>query len=345
MRILEPRKDQRCGYTSHTENCARTKTCSSLPLLITQIVPGPGLPQFVVLGYLDRTPLEQGQNRGLSPWEQGRIPVPEGEAAARTDRDSHPFSLPRWAEERGKGDKVNTGKLRQLGRSPIPPHPRLCTLQQECSCDLSNRSICGSFPQGCDGWDFMSFSLGSGSFVAADGTAQITKRLWESDGITAQYLKNALEHTCVEVLKKHIRYRQEALECKGGGGIPMGMGNLGIFYPSTIAVSWMKGDEIRDQETEWGGIVPNSDGTFHTWARMEARPEEWEQYRCRVEHPGMPEPGIFTWGEAGRTGAGWMEEDQVGWMEQDCGRIRLPLSMDSTGSFIPWDGDRHRVTP
>ncbi|XP_056352103.1 class I histocompatibility antigen, F10 alpha chain-like [Oenanthe melanoleuca] len=57
----------------------------------------------------------------------------------------------------------------------------------------------------------------------------------------------------------------------------------------------MKGDEIRDQETEWGGVVPNSDGTFHTWARIEARPEEREQYRCRVEHPGMSEPGIFAW--------------------------------------------------
>ncbi|KAI1229566.1 hypothetical protein IHE44_0011823, partial [Lamprotornis superbus] len=67
------------------------------------------------------------------------------------------------------------------------------------------------------------------------------------------------------------------------------------FYPSTITVNWMKGDEIWDQETEWGGIVPNSDGTFHTWARIEARPEEREQYRCRVEHPGMLEPGIFAW--------------------------------------------------
>uniref|UniRef100_A0A8C0U4R8 Ig-like domain-containing protein n=1 Tax=Cyanistes caeruleus TaxID=156563 RepID=A0A8C0U4R8_CYACU len=65
------------------------------------------------------------------------------------------------------------------------------------------------------------------------------------------------------------------------------------FYPNTITVNWMKGGEIRDQETEWGGIVPNSDGTFHTWARIEALPEEWEQYRCRVEHPGMLEPGIF----------------------------------------------------
>ncbi|XP_014749656.1 PREDICTED: class I histocompatibility antigen, F10 alpha chain-like, partial [Sturnus vulgaris] len=67
------------------------------------------------------------------------------------------------------------------------------------------------------------------------------------------------------------------------------------FYPSSIEVNWMKGDEIWDQETEWGGIVPNSDGTFHTWARIEARPEERKQYRCRVEHPGMSEPGIYTW--------------------------------------------------
>ncbi|XP_023773378.1 class I histocompatibility antigen, F10 alpha chain-like [Cyanistes caeruleus] len=67
------------------------------------------------------------------------------------------------------------------------------------------------------------------------------------------------------------------------------------FYPNTTAVSWMKGSEIRDQKMEWGGIVPNSDGTFHTWARIEALPEEWEQYRCQVEHPGMLEPGIFTW--------------------------------------------------
>uniref|UniRef100_A0A8C3NU85 Ig-like domain-containing protein n=1 Tax=Cyanoderma ruficeps TaxID=181631 RepID=A0A8C3NU85_9PASS len=79
------------------------------------------------------------------------------------------------------------------------------------------------------------------------------------------------------------------------------------FYPKAIAVNWMKGDEIWDQETEWGGVVPNSDGTFHTWARIEALPEEREQYRCRVEHPGMPEPGIFAWGGAGNVGIGNLE--------------------------------------
>uniref|UniRef100_A0A8C9UHY2 Class I histocompatibility antigen, F10 alpha chain-like n=1 Tax=Serinus canaria TaxID=9135 RepID=A0A8C9UHY2_SERCA len=53
--------------------------------------------------------------------------------------------------------------------------------------------------------------------------------------------------------------------------------------------------DVHMSGREEHGIVPNSDGTFHTWARIEALPEEREQYRCRVEHPGMPEPRIFAW--------------------------------------------------
>uniref|UniRef100_A0A674GLT3 Class I histocompatibility antigen, F10 alpha chain-like n=1 Tax=Taeniopygia guttata TaxID=59729 RepID=A0A674GLT3_TAEGU len=79
------------------------------------------------------------------------------------------------------------------------------------------------------------------------------------------------------------------------------------FYPNTITVSWMKENATLDQEMEWGGIVPNSDGTFHTWARIKALPEEREQYRCKVDHPGMLEPGLFAWGETGNVGIGNLE--------------------------------------
>ncbi|XP_051627727.1 class I histocompatibility antigen, F10 alpha chain-like isoform X4 [Manacus candei] len=158
---------------------------------------------------------------------------------------------------------------------------------------------------GFDGQDFLSFELGSRSFVAADGAAQITKRRWESDGITVERLTNYLEHICPEVLQKHVQYGQEALEQKEPPDVHVsGKEEHGIltlschaygFYPGIIGINWLKGDELRDQETEWGGIVPNSDGTFHSWARIEALPGEREQYRCRVEHTGMPEPGIFAW--------------------------------------------------
>ncbi|XP_054145238.1 class I histocompatibility antigen, F10 alpha chain-like isoform X2 [Melozone crissalis] len=129
-------------------------------------------------------------------------------------------------------------------------------------CDLlSDGSIRGSHRNAYNGRDLISFDLESRRFVAAD----------------------SVEPPDVHVSGKE-EHRTLILSCHAYG-----------FYPKTIAVSWMKGDETLDQETEWGGIVPNSDGTFHTWARIEALPEEREQYRCRVEHPGMPEPGIFAW--------------------------------------------------
>ncbi|NXF14209.1 HA1F protein, partial [Smithornis capensis] len=182
----------------------------------------------------------------------------------------------------------------------------LHTIQQGCTCDLlSDGNVRGFCWEGYEGRDFISFKLGSRSFVAADGIAKITKRRRESDGITVDKLTNYLEHTCVEVLQKQIGSQQKALEHKEppdvhvSGKVEYRILTLSChvygLYPRAIGINWMNGDEIWDQETEWGGIIPYSDSTFYSWARIEALPEEREQYRCRVEHAGMPEPGIFTW--------------------------------------------------
>ncbi|XP_010158273.1 PREDICTED: class I histocompatibility antigen, F10 alpha chain-like, partial [Eurypyga helias] len=53
------------------------------------------------------------------------------------------------------------------------------------------------------------------------------------------------------------------------------------FYPRPITVSWLKDGKIRDPETERGGIVPNADGTYYTWASIQAREAEKDKYRCR----------------------------------------------------------------
>ncbi|XP_023803500.1 class I histocompatibility antigen, F10 alpha chain-like isoform X2 [Cyanistes caeruleus] len=181
----------------------------------------------------------------------------------------------------------------------------LHTIQWLYSCDLlSDGSVRGSQRLGYDGRDFISFELGSKSFVAADDAAEITRRHWEDEN-EVERQENNLKHVCPEWLRKYVRYGQKELERKVAPDVHVSgkeeHGTLILschvygFYPNIITVNWMKGGEIWDQETEWGGIVPNSDGTFHTWARIEALPEEWEQYRCRVEHPGMLEPGIFAW--------------------------------------------------
>ncbi|XP_071415877.1 class I histocompatibility antigen, F10 alpha chain-like isoform X1 [Pithys albifrons albifrons] len=257
--------------------------------------PSPGVPQHLSVGFLDGIPFmrydsEQGQMEPQTPWmekgfEQGFW---DGQTKiAEVHR--------RWA-----ADSLETLRVRYN-------HSRgLHTLQWVSGCDLlSDGTFQGSDRYGYDGRDFLASELGSKNFVAADVAAQVTKRKGEHERIEVEQWTKYLGLTCPEWLQIFIRYGQEALERKEPPDVHVsGKEEHGIltlschaygFYPGIIGISWMKGDEIRDQETEWGGVVPNSDGTFHSRARIEALPGEWEQYRCRVEHAGMPEPGIFAW--------------------------------------------------
>uniref|UniRef100_A0A8U7NML3 Uncharacterized protein n=1 Tax=Corvus moneduloides TaxID=1196302 RepID=A0A8U7NML3_CORMO len=253
-----------------------TKVLHSLRYLHVAVSePGPGVPQFVSVGFLDGIPFwrydsERGRMEPQTPWME------EGPEPGYWDGQT----------EICKGNQHTDAIDLETLRARYNQSGGLHTLQYIYGCDLlSDGSVHGSF-----------------------------RRLRNSDGFTVERQKNYLKHICPEELRKYVRYGRQALEHKEPPDVHVSgkeeFGTLILschvygFYPRPIAVSWMKGDEIRDQETEWGGVVPNSDGTFHTWARIEARPEEWEQYRCRVEHSGMPEPGIFTWGEAGSVGIG-----------------------------------------
>uniref|UniRef100_A0A8C0UG93 Ig-like domain-containing protein n=1 Tax=Cyanistes caeruleus TaxID=156563 RepID=A0A8C0UG93_CYACU len=246
--------------------------------------PSPGVPQFMSLGFMDGIPFtrydsERGQVELLMQWmEDGAEPGYWESQTQIAVRNQHL-------------DARNLETLQHRYNQSGGLH----TSQWLYGCDLlDNGSVRGSSRYRYDGWDFISFKLRYKSFVTANNAAEITQRLWKEKGNVAG-----------EWFRKYFRYGQKELERKVVPDVHVSRkeehGTLILschvygFYPNTTAVSWMKGSEIRDQKMEWGGIVPNSDGTFHTWARIEALPEEWEQYRCQVEHPGMLEPGIFTW--------------------------------------------------
>ena len=74
------------------------------------------------------------------------------------------------------------------------------------------------------------------------------------------------------------------------------------FYPRPITISWMKDGVVQDQETHWGGIVPNSDGTYHASATIDVPPGDWDKYQCRVEHASLLQSSFFSWGEPGSVG-------------------------------------------
>ncbi|NWT27424.1 HA1F protein, partial [Cardinalis cardinalis] len=256
--------------------------------------PSPGIPQYMVLGYLDGIPFtrydsERGWLEPLTQWMKDGAEPEYWERQTQINEMNHNVAA--------RNLETLQERYNQSGG--------LHTIQRFSGCDLlSDGSVRGSRREGYDGRDFISFDLGSGRLVAADSAAEITRRRWEQEELAESHI-NYLKHKCPEWLQKYVGYGQKELERKEPPDVHVSgreeHGTLILschvygFYPNTIAVSWTKEGETLDQETEWGGIVPNSDGTFHTWARIEALPEEREQYRCRVEHPGMPEPGIFAW--------------------------------------------------
>ncbi|XP_027562844.1 class I histocompatibility antigen, F10 alpha chain-like, partial [Neopelma chrysocephalum] len=166
--------------------------------------PSPGIPQYLSMGYVDGIPItrydsERGQAEPLTPW------MAAGAEPGYWDEVTQIYKRSRLVA----ADNLETVRDRynQSGG--------LHTWQRLYGCDLlSDGSVRGSDRFSFDGRDFISFELGSGSFVAADGAAQITKRKWEHDGIVVERLTHYLENTCPEALRRFVGYGREALECK-----------------------------------------------------------------------------------------------------------------------------------
>ncbi|RMB97404.1 hypothetical protein DUI87_26132 [Hirundo rustica rustica] len=122
---------------------------------------------------------------------------------------------------RAAAEEVSSGTESCGNSSPEPEEPGLHRVQVVSSCDLSNGESMdptGERPRihrlGSDRREFLSFQPGSERFVVAAGAAQVTKRRWEHEEIQAEERTNPLGHTCLECLRKSVRYGREAMEPK-----------------------------------------------------------------------------------------------------------------------------------
>nr|AJG01877.1 UAA [Nipponia nippon]AJG01900.1 UAA*01 [Nipponia nippon] len=257
--------------------------------------PGPGLPQYVSVGYLDGNPFVRYDS------ETGKVEPRAAWMAASVDQQYWDTQT-QIAQSNQQVYRVDLDTLRARYNQSRGAHTR----QSMYGCDLlEDGSTRGIYQNAYDGRDFIAFDMDTMTFTAADVAAQITKRKWEEDGTVAERWKHYLQSTCIEWLRKYVSYGRAVLERKEPPAVRVsGKEAHGIltlycraygFYPRPITVSWLKAGEVRDQETEWGSIAPNSDGTYYTWASIEARPEEKDKYRCRVEHASLAEPGVFAW--------------------------------------------------
>ncbi|XP_014817509.1 PREDICTED: class I histocompatibility antigen, F10 alpha chain-like, partial [Calidris pugnax] len=256
--------------------------------------PSPGVPEYVEVGYVDGNLIVSYDS------ETGRA-VPRADWLVSNLDQQH------W--ERGTHNAKTNQHLFCVRLERLHGHYNQSrgahTVQWMYGCDLLEDGSTRGSQDAYDGRDFLSFDMDTMTFTAADAVAQITKRKWEEAENEVEQLKYYLENTCIELLREYVSYGRAVLERKERPTVRVsGKEAHGIltlhcraygFYPRPITVSWLKDGEVRDQETERGGPVPNSDGTYYTWASIEANPGEKDKYRCRVEHASLPEPQLYAW--------------------------------------------------
>ncbi|XP_062456852.1 class I histocompatibility antigen, F10 alpha chain-like [Rhea pennata] len=266
----------------------------SLRYFITAVTePSARLPAFTAVGYVDGETFVRydSETRKMEP------------RVAWMRRESQRY----WHEETQKLQhnqqvlRTNLDTLQKRYNQSRGYH----TIQIVYGCDiLEGGGTRGVDQHAYDGRDFIAINKDLQTYSAANAGAEITKRKWEANETFIDGQKRYLENTCVEWLRKYVEYGKATLErrerptvrvsrkenqdfltlsCRAHG-----------FYPRPITISWLKKGRVQDQETRWGGIVPNGDGTYHTSAAIDMRPAEEDEYRCRVEHASMPEPGIFS---------------------------------------------------
>nr|AJT59573.1 MHC class I antigen [Chrysolophus pictus] len=255
---------------------------------------GTGLPWFVLVGYVDGEIFVHYDNNT-------RRVVPRTEWMAANMDQQYWDGQTEIVQGTEQIYRVDLNTLRERYNQSGGSH----TVQRMYGCDiLEDGTTRGYFQDAYDGRDFIAFDKDMKTFTAAVPQAVPTKRKWEEVS-EADRWKNYLQETCVEWLRRYIEHgkaelgRTEPPKVRVWGKEADGILTLSCrahgFYPRPIAVSWMKDGEEQDQDTQTGGIVPNSDGTYHTWVTIDARPENRDKYQCRVEHDSLQPPGLYSW--------------------------------------------------
>ncbi|CAM4640049.1 unnamed protein product [Lepidochelys olivacea] len=259
--------------------------------------PGPGLPDFISVGYVDGEPINHysSERRRMEPrgdWVKGAVDPQYWEEWTQILRGWEP------------GFRADLVTLRGRYNQSAGFH----TLQLKYGCEQQDDgSTKGFYQYAYDQRDFLSLDKNTETWVAADDAAQITKRKWDAERSIAQYWKGYLEGTCIEWLRKYLEYGKETLQRREpprvqvsdrpsqDGGLTTLSCRVHGFYPRNVAVVWLKKGVAMLQETIQWGVVPSGDGTYQTRATIDIDPSRETDYTCCVEHPSLAEDLRVPW--------------------------------------------------
>ncbi|XP_050776243.1 H-2 class I histocompatibility antigen, Q9 alpha chain-like isoform X4 [Gopherus flavomarginatus] len=164
--------------------------------------PGPGLPQFITVGYVDDQLFGQynSERRSAEPraeWAKRNLDAQYWERNTQIFQGAQPVF------------RANLDTARQRYNQSGGFH----TFQLKYGCELRADGSKGGFYQyAYDGGDFISLDKDKETWVAADDAARITKGKWDADRSYTQRQKAYLEETCIEWLGKYVQYGKETLQ-------------------------------------------------------------------------------------------------------------------------------------
>ncbi|KAL8213629.1 UNVERIFIED_CONTAM: hypothetical protein K2H54_067541 [Gekko kuhli] len=283
--------------------CSGSSSSHSLRYFYTAVSePTQGLPRFIAVGYVDDQPFTKYDSDTKRVLPQ----VPWMEKAGEDDPDY----WERNTHSLRSSESIFRVSLEILRGRYNQSHGEVHILQGMYGCEVGpdGRLSGANMQKAYDGEDFLALDRETLTWTAHVPQALETKRRWEGKVHNAPFYKSYLEETCVEWLRRYLGYGSETLlrteapvarvaRKKGFDGRETLFCQLYGFYPKEIEVTWVKDGEDQMPETLTGGVVPNSDGTYHTWLSINVNAKEKGRYRCRVGHDSLPEPLDLAWEE------------------------------------------------
>ncbi|XP_072115033.1 class I histocompatibility antigen, F10 alpha chain-like [Mobula birostris] len=259
----------------------------SLRYFTMAVTPGSGVPEFMVLGYMDEEQIVYYDSvlRWTVPRQQW---MAENQGPDYWQRETQLF---RGNEQVSKANiRTVMSQTNQTGGIHI--------WQQMYGCELHDDGTTTGFNRyAWDGSDFIAFDKDRMVWVTPVPWGQIIKDKWDRDTAMNQYWKGYLEQTCIEWLMRYVKAGGSHLKpnppevlftASKENGHHLSCVATG-FYPQSIDVTILRDGRILE-ETHSHGILPNHDNTYQLTRTVRVEPTDTAKFSCRVEHRGLPEP-------------------------------------------------------
>ncbi|XP_069602305.1 class I histocompatibility antigen, F10 alpha chain-like isoform X2 [Ranitomeya imitator] len=258
-------------------------------------VPLPGIPEFSIIGYLDDQ-LTEIYSSDL----KRRIPV-----AAWMKECEDPEYWERTTQVCKRDEALFRHEVKTVMKR-FNHTEGLHIVQVMTSCELRDDGGGSGHQQyRYDGREYMFFDTQRETYIPTMHEAEITTQRWNSlDVRMGEAAKIFLENTCIDRLKKFIKYGKKDLErrvrprVKVTGRVSGDVTKLHCqvygFHPRPVDVKWMNGeDEVHSYKTTH--VLPNPDGTYQIRASAEVTPKYGDSYSCYVDHSSLEEPLLVQW--------------------------------------------------